>query len=244
MLEEDPRLLSSELDSQTLLLRAASRSRVGVVRLLLEKGAEVNTAHAGGITALHHAASRGHEDVVSFLLTSGADATRVSRSGWTALMQASYSGHVGVVRLLLRSMGRGGVDVTDDRGWTALWLACFSGHADVVRALLLAGATHTIPSIDGRTPRQTAHMSNHPPCVALIEVRGPRSLMPLLIRHGQHSVLLAHLPTRCEPILCRGLCCSGGRASCSVPMSSTRPGRYTKTPPHTSKPLQPQCPPI
>jgi ankyrin repeat protein len=180
MLDEDRRLLSSMCEGETPLSRAIRREHVGMVRLLLERGADANTVDADGILALHIAAMRGYEDVVSLLLASGADASRVSRPGWTALMQASYSGHVGVVRLLLRSMGERGLDVRSNRGWTALWLACCRGHADVVRVLLLAGADHTIPSTYGETPRQIAQRNNHHQCVALIEVRGPRSLLLIL----------------------------------------------------------------
>jgi ankyrin repeat protein len=170
MLDEDPRLLLSER-YETLLTRAAARGHVGTVRLLLERGLDVDTPDAVGTSALHIAASRGHEELVSLLLTSGADASMVGPMGWTALMNASAHGRAGVVRLLLRSMGARGLDVRDRGGCTALWLACFCGRADVVRALLLAGADHTIPSINGRTPPQIAQHLYHPPCVALIEVR-------------------------------------------------------------------------
>jgi ankyrin repeat protein len=181
LLDEDPRLLSSERDFQTLLTKAASRLRVGVVRLLLEKGVEVSTPDAIGNTALHHAASRGYEEMASLLLASGADTSRADGAAWTALMYASANGHRAVVRLLLRFMGGGGLDVMTDEDCTALWLACCDGHDDVVQALLLAGADHTIPATNGETPRQVAQSNHHHRCAAVIEVRGPRSLMPLPI---------------------------------------------------------------
>jgi ankyrin repeat-rich membrane spanning protein len=244
MLDEDPQLLSFEQDRYTLLTRATSRGHVGVVRLLLERGTGVNAPTANGSLALHGAAYRGHEEVVSLLLTNGADASRVDRSGFTALMWASHSGHAAVVRLLLRYMGGCGLDVMSGNRWTALWFACCRGDADVARGLLLAGADHTIAPSNELTPRQIAQMRHHHECVSLIEVRGPRSLMPLLIlswiAHGIVAPCIYRMETK---IILPCLCCSGGRPSCSVRMSSTRPGLYTKTPPHTSKPLQPQCPP-
>jgi ankyrin repeat protein len=187
MLDEDPRLLSSE---HTLLTRAASMGHAGMVRLLLERGADANTVDAHGTPALHIAAGRRHEEVVSLLLTNGAEANRVDRWGWTALLRASYSGLMAVVRLLLRDMGGRGLDARQNSGLTALWLACLQGHADVVRALLLAGADHTIASTHGETPRQIAQMKNHHQCVSIIEVRGHQSLMHLLIlsRTAQCSI--------------------------------------------------------
>jgi ankyrin repeat protein len=171
MLNEDPRLLSSELAFQTLLTRVTLRGRVGMVQLLLERGADFDTPDAIGATALHHAASRGHEDVVSLLLISGADASRANSAGWTALINASARGHAAVVRLLLRYMGGRGLDVMSGNECTALWLACMYGHVDVVRALLRAGPDHTIASTHGGTPRQIAQERNHHECVTLIEVR-------------------------------------------------------------------------
>jgi hypothetical protein len=162
------------------------------------------------------------------------------------LMHASECGHVAVVRLLLRSMGGRdllgrGPDERDEDGSTALWYACDEGHADVLRALLLAGADHTIADYDDRTPLQLAEEREHHECVALLKVSTslvPRSQGHIVALYAR-SVLLV-LYEVAPHNLC--LCCSGGKASCSVPMSSTRPGLYTKTPPHASKPLQPQCP--
>jgi ankyrin repeat protein len=181
MLDEDPRLLSSVWDGDTPLTRAVWRRHLRVVTLLLEKGADANTVDAHGTPALYIAAMRGYEELVSLLLTSGADASIIDGSGWTALIHASRWGHVAVVRVLLRSMGSRQLDVTDRSGCTALWIACCYGYADVVRALLRAGADHTIASTKGRTPLQTAQGTYHHECVALIEVSGSPSLMPVLI---------------------------------------------------------------
>jgi hypothetical protein len=117
MLEEDPGLLSSVWCFGTLLNRAMSNGHVECVRLLLERGAEVNKADDLGGTALEYAVGRGHEEMVSILVASGAD---LSRRGHTALMSASSGGHVAVVRLLLRSMRVVGPDERDVYGRTAV----------------------------------------------------------------------------------------------------------------------------
>jgi ankyrin repeat protein len=175
MLEEDPRLLSSEWKRETLLTRAVWDGNVYLVRLLLERGAEMNQADGYGSTALNAAAVRGLEDMVSFLITSGADPSIKGSWGQTALMSASSGGHVAVVRLLLRFTG--GRDllgrVLDERneyGRTALWYACNRGHAEVLRALLLAGADHTIADNTDRTPLHVAEEGEHHECVACFQV--------------------------------------------------------------------------
>jgi ankyrin repeat protein len=244
MLNEDPRLLSSELHLHTQLTRAASRGHVGVVRLLLGRRTAIDQPDGTGRTALQIAATYGQEELVQFLLTNGADPSKRSFRGTsTALMYASLCGHAGVVRLLLRSVGGRGLDVRSDDGCTAVWRACCRGHVDILRALLSAGADHTITGKNGTTPREVAYWENRRRCVALIEVRpsvadASTNTLTATTVHGWPVYLVG-----VKQMLLSYLCCSGGRASCSVPMSSTRPGLYTKTPPHTSKPLQPQCQP-
>jgi ankyrin repeat protein len=231
MLDENPELLSSECYAETLLTQAAYDDHVGVVRVLLERGADVNRPNDSEDTALHLAALFGYEEVVSALLGSGADISRRDDAGWTVLMCACSSGSVAVVRRILRS-GESGINERSEDGCTALWVACDRGNVDIIRALLLAGANHTIPDNAGTTPQQAAGLKGRQPCVALIKV-------------STHGTFLTHGCTRCGRHLdFSSLCaCSGGRTSRSVPMSSTRPGRYTETPPRASKPLQPQCPP-
>jgi ankyrin repeat protein len=170
MLDEDPGLLSSEWDGETLLILAAYYDQVSVVTLLLERGADVNAPNDSGDTALHLAAHCGHEEVVSILISSGADVFRTGDAGWTVLIHACSSGSVAVVQLLLRAMGGRGLDETSKSGRAALWWACLHGHVDIVQALLIAGADHTIADHFGRTPLQIAHVTRFFECVALIEV--------------------------------------------------------------------------
>jgi ankyrin repeat protein len=246
MLDEDLALLSSEWDGETLLTQAALNRHGGVVRLLLERGADVNTPNDSGDTALHLAAVTGNEEVVSILLGSGADIFRRGGAGWTVLMNACSSGSVAVVRLLLRAMEGHGLDERSRSGYTALWWACLRGRVDIVLALLLAGADHTIPDDDGDTPQQVAQTRGYHRCVELIQVS---SLCSCVLHNTPQRcictmyVCIDVLLHRRYLMYCPFVWCSGGRASCSVPMSSTRPGRYTKTPPRANKPLQPQCPP-
>jgi ankyrin repeat protein len=171
MLDEDPQLLSMVMRGETLLMRAAKGPSVGMVRLLLDKGAEVNATTDYGHTALHLAAMYGNDEVVPILLLSGADPSRRSRSGTTPLYLASLYGHVAVVRVLLRHMRGRGVDERTTDGFTALWMACSNGHMEVVRVLLLAGADRNTADNQGRTPLQKAEQKMEWVCVAIIEVR-------------------------------------------------------------------------
>jgi ankyrin repeat protein len=82
---------------------ASNNGHVDVVKLLLEKGADMAVANQGGWTPLNSASNNGHVDVVKLLLEAGADVAVASNDGWTPLNSASDSGHVDVVKLLLEA---------------------------------------------------------------------------------------------------------------------------------------------
>jgi ankyrin repeat protein len=172
LLDADHRLVEARDEYQrTPLMWAAHRGHVGIVRVLLERGAGVNAVTGGGSTVLHLAAFRGHREVVDLLLRYGAEASRRNAWGATPLMTASIMGHLCVVRSLVQHRGRQGLNQRSTDGQTALWRACYRGHEEVARYLLLAGADHTITDIQGRTPRQIARDRGHGNCVALMQVR-------------------------------------------------------------------------
>jgi ankyrin repeat protein len=80
---------------------AAREGHEAVVRLLVEKGADVKAKDKNGRTALDHAARRGHEAVMRLLVEKGADIKAKGDDGRTALDRAARRGHEAVVRLLV-----------------------------------------------------------------------------------------------------------------------------------------------
>lgn len=95
-------------EKNELLLYAISRTHgppVEIIRLLLDKGAEVNQPSRYK-TALMHAASEGHAEIASLLLSRGAEIDVQTNEG-NALMMAVIGGHTEIVKLLLAA----GVDV-------------------------------------------------------------------------------------------------------------------------------------
>ena len=87
----------------TALISAASEKpdqRVGIVKALLDAGADVTGRGLSGVTALHKAATSGRLDVVVLLLKSGVDITVVDDSGNTPMLAAAEAGHVEVVCFL------------------------------------------------------------------------------------------------------------------------------------------------
>ena len=120
-------------------LQAASRrGHVQTIRILLDKGADVN-AHGSFGCALQVASVRGHYQVVQILLDKGANVnTRTGGFLGSPLQAASLKGHTHIVQMLLES----GADVDAQCGvlGNALQAASFGGQIQVVGTLLDSGA--------------------------------------------------------------------------------------------------------
>ncbi|CAK0751065.1 hypothetical protein CCP2SC5_1760004 [Azospirillaceae bacterium] len=75
------------------LLDAASDGDLGLVKQLLNAGADPNHAGVRGSTPLILAAWKGHKSIIDVLLTMGAAADRVNEYGRTAADYAERYGH-------------------------------------------------------------------------------------------------------------------------------------------------------
>jgi Ankyrin repeats (3 copies)/Ankyrin repeats (many copies)/Ankyrin repeat len=155
---------------QTALSMAALQGHEVVVRLLVDRGADIHAKDHGGWTALHLAAEGGHEAVVRLLVDGGADIHAKDHGGWTALHQAAWGGHEAVVRLL----ADGGVDIhaKDHDRWTALHLAASRGHEAVVRLLVNGGADIHAKGRNGETALHRAASRRHEAVVRLLKSAG------------------------------------------------------------------------
>ena len=130
------------LDSlvQKTLYKAVSNGYVNSVKVLLDKGADVNAKNNDGWTALMCASEKGYAKIVSMLLKNGADVNAKNNGGWTALMKASQEAYKEIVEILLKN----GADVNavTKNGYTALKLvnirSCFqySNNGKAITALI------------------------------------------------------------------------------------------------------------
>ncbi len=105
------------------LRKAAGRDDGSIVRDLVARGCDINTADGNGCTPLHHACFYGRKGMVKLL--------------------AALAGKDGAAKLA--------VDAKDNRGWTALMCTASNGHVDTVKALLDAKASLTEENLEGRT---------------------------------------------------------------------------------------------
>jgi ankyrin repeat protein len=89
----------------TVLMKAAEVGQVGMIRTLLNAGADIDQTNSEGYTALMTAAVFGQIDAVKTLLLLGADASVVNQYGYGALGLAAFSDEPDIQKLLLGKTG-------------------------------------------------------------------------------------------------------------------------------------------
>jgi uncharacterized protein len=88
------------LRNQALHAALAISKEAGIVRLLIERGADVNAVQTAGYRPLHQAAVTGREDLVRILLDAGADKTARCDRGKTPADYARERGFDAVAEML------------------------------------------------------------------------------------------------------------------------------------------------
>lgn len=117
---------------------AAEGGHEGVVKLLLERGADIDVQCCFGYTPLHVTVEGGYEGVTGVLLENRADIERKGPDGNTALHLTAEKGKEGALKLLLKH----GADTEpkNRNKRTALHLATECREEGMVRSLLEHGA--------------------------------------------------------------------------------------------------------
>ncbi len=93
--------------SNTALMWAAGEGYLAIVKLLLDRGAEVNAKNAANYTALMFAAESDYRDVVSVLLDRGATIHDRNQYNETILMSMSRRGQSDILPKLMLRIQRG-----------------------------------------------------------------------------------------------------------------------------------------
>ena len=120
------------------LMCAALSGHTDCVRLLLQRGADVNKHSWNGNTSAHYAAEHGHKEALLVLLDGGCDVDATDDLDMTPLMCAAQHGHTECAQLLLER----GADASkfDLVKRTAVHHSLLCKDVETLRVLLAAAA--------------------------------------------------------------------------------------------------------
>lgn len=155
----------------TALSHATEEGRIGVVRLLIERGADVNLdasqfrrACFGECIAplpLHNAIRNGRTDILEILADSGADLNQRCNSDCDLpIIEAYNRKRNSTLKALLDRGANANVQYSDTDGNTLLAHAAYVGNLEVVKLLLTHGAKVDTENKNSKTALQL--VSKHP----------------------------------------------------------------------------------
>jgi ankyrin repeat protein len=151
LLSKDPNNLDAQ-DKQgktpTPLIVSAMYGHNSTVKLLLDKGADINATYEGH-TALIEATLCDNRSTVELLLDRGANAEAKDKNGNTALKIATVNEFAGIVQLLLKR--KADIEVVDNNGNTPLISAARRNLAEMVVLLVGNGANVWAKDRNGST---------------------------------------------------------------------------------------------
>ncbi|KIE05172.1 hypothetical protein NF27_EO00030, partial [Candidatus Jidaibacter acanthamoeba] len=130
--------------NKTALVYACEAGRYDVVKLLMERGADVKVLSQGERTLLMNICAaelsnderimNGRLELIAYLIEQGADVNARDREGMTALMHACVSGQLEVAEKLIENGAE--VNVANEMGRTALMVAGYHGWLGIVKLLV------------------------------------------------------------------------------------------------------------
>jgi ankyrin repeat protein len=180
LLADSPELIAARTKQGQTPLHAAAQGRdAGVLRFLLDAGADVATTDKHGDTPLHVAVRGYASEGVEMLLEEPADVDAKNDRGYTPLHAAAYYGGQddkavtlrGRITALLLAKGAD-VAAREAQGLTPLHLAAVKGRAQMVNPLLVRKADVNAKDHRGRTPLHHAAAANHTSVIELLVANG------------------------------------------------------------------------
>jgi ankyrin repeat protein len=159
------------------LANACRNGNEGLVRLLLENGADARAREAPGSffmlgrTALHLAALQGNVEIAQLLIQCGASVNDIYTGYRTPLHEAASKGNSAIAMLLLQKGAP--VDACDESRYRPLHAACMAGSYDVARVLLQRGANiHSVGNDFFHPIHHAAQDGGLPALIALLAANG------------------------------------------------------------------------
>lgn len=173
----------ADLDAE--LFNAITANDPARVKLLIEKGANVNAPDSGGSLPIQNAARNRNAPLVELLVDKGADPNRRDSDGFTALLNAINRNHVPTVEMLARKGAD--LELPTPHGIAPLTWAIGDGKLYAAKALIEAGArVDSISGYEAVTPLMTSATQLAPKTRAGFVAAGPSpvEIAELIIAKG------------------------------------------------------------
>lgn len=147
--------LAEGADLNLELANAVNANSEERVRLLIDKGADVNARDNQGYAPVHNAARNRYAHLVTLLVEKGSDVNARDSDGFTAMLHAINRNHVPTVQAIAKSGGD--LELATPQGITPLTWAIGDGKFFAAKALLDLGAkANSTSGKEGVTPLMTA----------------------------------------------------------------------------------------
>ncbi len=141
-------------DEDTPLHVSSYNGHLNIVKLLIEKGSDVNFRNRRKQTPLHLAIFNGHSDVIEYLISKGADIDAPENEGSNPASWAAYTGQIKILEILMK-LGAN-IHGKDHANNTCLHWAAYKGHTDIVELLVNLSADPNEKNSRGETPLDCA----------------------------------------------------------------------------------------
>ncbi|PNP59104.1 hypothetical protein THARTR1_01352 [Trichoderma harzianum] len=151
---EDADLEVTDADSFTPLHLAAQSGHLGILKLLIDRGAKINVCGDRRLTPLHLAAEKGHVALAKFLIQHGAKIDCLGSVHVQPLHMAAEAGHVALVEVLLEH--NADIESETGIGQTPIIFASAAGNVETVRCLVNHGTIPTQKDSNGQTALSVA----------------------------------------------------------------------------------------
>jgi len=163
-----------DLYGDTPLLWATGFGHKEVIKMLIDKGANVNSKAEGGWTPLHYATGGNDQEIVKLLIAKGADLnSKNAKDQITPLHWAAWRGHKEVAELLI--IKGAAINTKNKSGGTPLHNAAWKGHKKIIDLLIRKGADLNAKDIDGKTPFNWAEEANRKEISQLFRKHGGKT---------------------------------------------------------------------
>lgn len=169
LLENEANVDSRDTDygkSFSSLMLASQYGYTEIVKLLIDKGADLELKGKNGATALILASEYGHIEIVKLLLDNNANINVQAKNGATCLTLASGNKNIEIVKLLI--VNGVNLNAQNIHGRSALGWVCENGCTEIANLLIENGANLDIQNHDGLSALMSASQCGYTEIVKLL----------------------------------------------------------------------------